>query len=182
MKNKYMLPLLLIAGLGLTACEKREGLFENSVRSGTVSNDYVEEPLSKNAQKYEKALATSNRFLDLWQKKDFQTIHDELIDPDLRNKDGSEILSVEKLASIHKNVENVYGSMLRYKKMQWAFEPKSAKKQYILFSIKTVEHKDKKVNYFIQFLLDGGFEKIIGFYVRERPILRMPGQVHNNTF
>ncbi len=95
----------------------------------------------------------------MWQKKDFQTIHDELIDPDLRNKDGSEILSVEKLASIH-----------------------SAKKQYILFSIKTVEHKDKKVNYFIQFLLDGGFEKIIGFYVRERPILRMPGQVHNNTF
>ncbi len=176
-----MLIVLTCLGIMLTACEKKDTtLFEtlsNSSRSGTVTNDDIEAPLDKKSKKYEKALEVSNRFLSLWQQRDFQTIHDELIDPEVY-----EILTVEKLADIHKNVEQYFGPMVSYKPMQWAFEAKRKKKQYFLFSIKVVHHEKESANYLFQFLLDGGFEKLIGVYVREKPTLRAPGQIHNRQF
>ncbi len=175
---KKTLMIVLLGALALTGCEEKEGTFQNSTRSGTITNDFVEEPLTKKAQKYEQALETSNQFLDLWAKKDFQTIHDTLIDPELLDDDKKEILSVEKLAAIHKNVEAAFGPMVGYKKMQWAFEPKSKKRQYFLFSIKIVQHEKGQANYLFQYLLDGGFKKIIGVYVRPKPTFRAPGQIH----
>ncbi len=180
--KRTVIMTVLSATLLLSGCDENEGTFQQSTRSGTVSNDFVEEPLTKNAKKYEQALLLSNRFLDLWAEKKFQEIHDQLIDPELLDDDKQEILSVEKLADIHKNVEEAFGPMVGYKKMQWAFEPKRKKKQYFLFSIKIVQHEKGQANYLFQFLLDGGFKKLIGVYVRPKPTLRAPGQIHTERF
>lgn len=173
MKNLFNSLAVLVMALLLGACGEVSEVFEQSVRSGHVSNEYVEAPLSDKAKKYEMALTTSNQFMQLWQQQDYQTIHDTLIDPGVQD-----ILTVDKLRDIAENVTQSYGSFVKYKPMQWAFEPKRAKKEYFLFSIKTVEYEKGRMNYLLQFLLDGGFHKIIGVYVRETPTLRAPGQIH----
>lgn len=162
--------LLLLAG-----CDKVVKTFEESSRSGTIANDDVEEPLSDNAKQYENALKLSNDFLALWEKEDFQTIYDTMIDPEVQDQ-----LSVEKMADIYKNVEKTFGPLIHYKQGQWAFEPKKAKKQHFLFSIKVVSHEKAKLNYLFEFVLDGEYKKLAGFYVREKPALRAPGQIHSN--
>lgn len=173
MRHFITISILATAAWILSACGDVDEVFDQSMRSGNVSNEYVEAPLTEKAKKYEAALQTSNQFLQLWQQQDFKTIHETLVDPEVQD-----ILTVEKLQEIAANVEDAYGPMQAYKPMQWAFEPKRAKKQYFLFSIKTTEHEKGHLNYLIQFLLDGGFQKIIGVYVRETPTLRAPGQIH----
>ncbi len=168
----------IIAGtLMLNACDDVAETFEQSMRSGTVSNEYIEAPLSEKAKEYQVALETSNQFLSLWQKKDFQTIYDTLVDADPKVKS---VLTVEKLREISDNVVQQYGELVEYKPMQWAFEPKRAKKEYFLFSIKTVKHEKGQLNYLFQFFLDGEYKQLAGFYVRETPTLRAPGQIHTN--
>lgn len=171
------LPLLLAGGLSLGGCDNVVKTFDNSSRSGSVTNDDVEAPLSDKAKQYKNALQLSNEFLVLWKKQDFQTIHDTLIATDPKVKDQ---LTVEKLADIYKNVEETYGKLLSYKPGQWAFEPKRAKKEYFLFSIKTVTHEKSKLNYLFQFALDDEYKQLAGFYVRKKPALRAPGQIHSN--
>ncbi|PID65603.1 MAG: hypothetical protein CR975_06495 [Gammaproteobacteria bacterium] len=166
---------MTLIALALTGCDEVVETFEQSSRSGTVIDDDVEAPLSDKAKQYEKALELSNRFLVLWQKKDFHSIHEQLVDPEMQSR-----LSVEKLADIDSHVEKAYGKLVGFKKGQWAFEPKRAKKQYFLFSIKSVTHEKTKLNYLFQFVLDNKYEKLVGFYVREKPALRAPGQIHSN--
>lgn len=173
--NKKHLLITFIAMFSLTACDKVSGTFNDSLRSGTSANEDIEAPLSEKAERYRHALEVSNQFLSLWQQQEFQTIHDELVDPEVQDK-----LSVEKLSEIYNNVEQTFGEFVSFKPKQWAFEPKKAKKQYFLFSIKTVEHKGAKLNYLFQFVLDGEFKKLAGVYVRERPRFRAPGQIHSN--
>lgn len=173
--RKTYVALPLVALLLLSGCDKTVDTFSDSLRSGSITNDEVEAPLSEKAKQYENALKLSNTFLALWEKKDFQTIHDTLIDPEVKAQ-----LSVEKLADIHKNVEAAFGPLQYYQKGQWAFEPKRAKKQYFLFSLKSVTHEKAKLNYLFQFVLDGEYKQLAGFYVREKPTLRAPGQIHSN--
>lgn len=174
-QNKLLLASSVSTLLLLAGCDKVVDTFDNSSRSGTVANDDVEAPLSDKAKQYENALKLSNDFLALWVKKDFQTIHDTMVDPEVKEQ-----ISVEKLADIYKNVEETYGALVSYKVGQWAFEPKKAKKQQFLFSIKAVTHEKKKLNYLFEFVLDGEYKQLAGFYVREKPALRAPGQIHSN--
>lgn len=171
--KKHIIILLMV--FSLLGCDKLSGTFNDSLRSGTTANEDIEAPLSEKAEQYRHALEVSNQFLQLWQKQDFQTIYDELVDPEVQDK-----LSVEKMAEIYQNVEQTFGEFVSFKPKQWAFEPKKAKRQYFLFSIKTVEHKEAKLNYLFQFTLDGEYKKLAGVYVRERPKFRAPGQIHNN--
>ncbi len=175
LKNAFILAVITLIVSTLTGCDKVIDTFEESSRSGTVINDDVEAPLSDKAKQYEKALDLSNEFLVLWQKKDFQTIHNQLVASEMQSQ-----LSVEKLADIDSHVEEVYGKLVSFKKGQWAFEPKRAKKQYFLFSLKSVTHEKAKLNYLFQFVLDNKYEKLVGFYVREKPTFRAPGQIHSN--
>lgn len=178
---KITKPILLTVLTGslllLGGCDKVVKTFDDSSRSGSITNDDVEAPLAENALQYENALKLSNEFLALWEKKDFQTIHDTLIATDPKVKDQ---LTVEKLADIYKNVEETYGKLHSYKPGQWAFEPKKAKREYFLFSIKTVTHEKTKLNYLFQFALDNEYKQLAGFYVRKKPALRAPGQIHSN--
>ncbi len=170
-----LLTALFGVPLLLGGCDDVVETFENSLRSGTVANDDVEAPLSDKAKQYENALKLSNEFLALWQKKDFQSIYDNLIDSEAQEK-----LSIAKMADIYNNVEKTYGALIDYKPGQWAFEPKRANRQQFLFSIKIVVHEKAKLNYLFQFFLDGEYKKLVGFYVREKPALRAPGQIHTN--
>ena len=167
--------LLFLAISLLLGCDKVIDSFKESLRSGSIAYDDVEAPLSEKAKKYKNALNLSNDFLRLWQKKDFEKIYQTMIDPEVKD-----LLRVEKLADIYKNVNNTYGDFVGYKPSQWAFEPKKAKKQYFLFSIKRITHKKRKLNYIFQFVLDGEYKKLAGFYVREKPALRAPGQLINS--
>lgn len=176
MKNNFRW-LLWLPLICLWACKDAVDTFETSVRSGTITNDFVEEPLTEKAQQYQQALSVSNRFLALWQQRDFAAIERELIHP---SQVETQALSAARLAEIYQNVEKEYGKMLLYKPQQWAFEPKRAKRQYFLFSIKIVQHEKATLNYLFEFLLDEKYEKLIGFYVRPKPTLRAPGQIHNN--
>lgn len=174
-KLTILLPALVGGALLLGGCDKVMDTFEQSSRSGTVANDDVEAPLSDKAKQYENALKLSNEFLALWVKKDFQTIADTMVDPEVKDQ-----ITAEKLADIYTNVEKAYGPLLSYKDGQWAFEPKKAKKQEFLFSIKVVTHEKRKLNYLFEFVLDGQYKQLAGFYVREKPALRAPGQIHSN--
>ncbi|MBS9777356.1 MAG: hypothetical protein KGV50_01205 [Gammaproteobacteria bacterium] len=173
-KSNCLLAMLLSTSI-ISGCDNVIDSFESSSRSGTVANDDVEAPLSDKAKKYENALVISNKFMELWINKDFKTIHSSLIDPEVQEQ-----LSEVKLADIYSNVEKTYGKLESYKVGQWAFEPKKAKKQHFLFSIKVVTHKNKKLNYLFEFVLDGEYKKLAGFYVREKPTFRAPGQIHSS--
>lgn len=170
-----LLAVITGGALFFGGCDKVVKSFDDSSRSGTVANDDVEAPLSDKAKQYENALKLSNDFLALWARKDFQTIHDTMVDPEVKEQ-----ISVAKLADIYKNVEETYGALVSYKTGQWAFEPKKAKKQQFLFSIKAVTHEKRKLNYLFEFVLDGEYKQLAGFYVREKPALRAPGQIHSN--
>ncbi len=174
-KNKKLLAIALCTLVTVVGCDNVVDTFEQSSRSGTVANDDVEAPLSDKAKPYANALKLSNEFLSLWQQKDFKTIYETMVDPEVQDQ-----LTAEKMADIYKNVEEVYGPLISYKVGQWAFEPKKAKKQQFLFSIKVVTHEKRKLNYLFEFVLDGEYKKLAGFYVREKPALRAPGQIHSN--
>jgi len=69
------------------------------VRSGTLTDDYVEEPLSFAVQKYKSALDTSNKIIEKFIEKDYDFIHSNYVDESFQNDFTAENMKVfsEKL-------------------------------------------------------------------------------------
>lgn len=84
-----ILAVLLISLLG---CEVNS-VYGN--RSGTVDNDYIEEPLSESSIKYKKALDVSNSVIDLIISADYKSIEMNYV-----HRDMSEVLTESTLREL----------------------------------------------------------------------------------
>jgi hypothetical protein len=68
-KTRFLVLFLIV---GLSGCD----LFGTiSSRSGTIDDDYVEEPLSGGVEKYATALVTSNNILNLISKSKYPDLY-----------------------------------------------------------------------------------------------------------
>ena len=142
-----------------------------SSRSGTVTDDYVEEPLASGAKKYENALKVSNAILDGLRSGRARAIHAEYFDPRLRQS----FSEAEFIAFLEK-INSYVGPLKQYKRMQWGFAPREEGGDKRLISTKIVEHERGMAPYHFVFEDDGKYEKLIALRIKERTGVAEPGQ------
>jgi len=94
----------------LLACDQSLNI---SNRSGSIDDDYIAEPLSEISVKYENALKISNAVIEKLKVREYDSIYDNDFDRQLKN-----MISKEQFRSLMKQVEAMFGSVKRYKKMQ----------------------------------------------------------------
>ena len=144
-----------------TGCAKIELTYGN--RSGTVDDDYIEEPVSATSKIYENALLTSNAIIELLISNNLQTLHDDFV-----GKEVYSMFTIDKLTEIRTHLYKTFGPVLRYKEQQWGFVPKEIKEGKCVYSVKIVEHEKVSLDYFFVFRDGGKYDKIIGFYTKPR--------------
>lgn len=158
--------LLLLAPL-LGGCG--DGL-PKAQRSGTETDDYVEEPLREEVKGYESALRVSNSVLELIQKGDTKAVYEQYIDPRLQQK-----ATAEQFAAPIRLTFEKFGPVKQWKPMQWGFAHAEGKGMKILYSTKIVEHERGTLRYHFQFEEDGKYAKLTGIGVNERKGSGPPG-------
>lgn len=131
------------------------------VRSGSLKNPYVEEPLSEDASQYEPALKTSNAIVEMLRKKKFESIYNEILD-----ENATAGFSQQQFHSMLNDVFQQYGDIRAYKPMQWYFRRNNAGGVDYLDSIKIVEHERSVVAYYFTFEEGGDYLTIKGFHIR----------------
>jgi hypothetical protein len=141
-------------------------------RSGTLDDDYVEEPISARSKKYENALLVSNAVLDKARGGEYRTIYDEFFDARLKS-----ILDEPKFAAMMKQIEGHVGPIKRYKPMQWGFIPRNEAGEKFLYSVKIVEHERGMIRYLFVFADDGHYGKLVGFHAKLRTGIAAPGEL-----
>jgi hypothetical protein len=141
-------------------------------RSGTVADDYIEEPITSSQMKYEKALITSNAVIEKIENGEYDYIYNNYID-DASKK----VLTVQELQKIYSGAVAAMGPIKKYKKMQWGFLPKTENGLDYLISYKIIEHEKATLNYSFSFLRNGNYEKISGVGIRPRKGVRGPAQL-----
>jgi hypothetical protein len=141
-------------------------------RSGTVKDDYLEEPISERSKKYENALLVSNAVLDKVRSGEYETIYKEFFDPRLRS-----ILDEPKFTAMMKQIEAHFGPMTRYKPMQWGFVPRKEAGEKLLYSVKIVEHEKGAMRCLFVFADDGKYQRVLGFYAKPRTGVAAPGEL-----
>lgn len=141
-------------------------------RSGTVKDDYVEEPISDRSKRYENALQVSNVLLNKLRSAEYHAIYLDFFDSRLKA-----ILDEPKFIAMMKQVEADFGPIKRYKPMQWGFVPRKENGENILYSVKIVEHEKRMMKYFFVFADDGKYQKLIGFHAKPRAGVSAPGEL-----
>ena len=159
---------LLGLSIALNACEVK---FDANIRSGTIDDDYVAEPLSDMSRKYEHALQTSNAFINRMKSGDQDSIYENLFSSDLRN-----IVSQQDFQKVIRQIHNEKGKIVRYKEMQWGFISGKEEGRNFIGSVKIVEHEKGMMKYLIVFDDDNKFDEIVGFRFKERDGVSIPGQ------
>ena len=144
--------------------------FNSNVRSGTVDDDYVEEPLAGIAEKYESALETSNAFVEYAKANRIDAIHRNLFAEELRAS-----VPIADFKQMVDQVNSAAGEIIRYKKMQWSFISYSEEGRDLIGSVKIVEHENEMLKYLIVFDKGGDFDRIIGFHFKQRKGVSPPG-------
>ena len=163
-----MLSFTLIAG-----CELDFNLQSNSgIRSGNLDNDYIEQPLSKNVNKYKQALNTSNEIIDLIQVRDYGQVYDRYLDASAKQRIDKTVF----MKVMSDNEEN-WGAVVKYKPMQWGFYPRTEDGDDLLHSVKIVEQSKDMMKYIFTFKDDDQYQKVIGFMYRIKDGVALPGQI-----
>ena len=139
-------------------------------RSGPISDDYVEEPLSDKATRYAHALEVSNAILQKLQTHDSHAVYVERVDS-LMKSDVPEAT----FAGWIKTIDERFGALKSFKPMQWGFKVWSENGRDLVISTKLVEHERGMVRYHFLFADDGKYETLIGFYMYERVGVAPPG-------
>ena len=170
-RRKPRLTVLAILVLLLLsfACEVR---VSKGTRSGSLSEDYAEEPLSADARQYERALEMSNTIMDLLLERDYRRIVDSLVD-----RRSAPDITQQRMLDIFRDVESHAGPGLRYKRLQWGFVARQEGARSLLYSTKIVEHEKFKMRYVFIFIDDGTYRRIAGFYVRGYTGVAAPGEL-----
>lgn len=165
MKGKIL--LFVVTGL-IAACDVS---FNFANRSGSMEDDYVEEPLSGMAEEYAPILDRSNRIIEAIQEKDIAYLYSEAFDEELVG-----IISREDFLKTLSAIENEAGTIKSYKPMQWHMFLGKDRGRKLIKSVKIVEHENFMVNYL--FVFDYNFDnpKLLGFFFKSRQGVLTPGQ------
>jgi hypothetical protein len=166
MRKVLLLPvyLLILAGCDVS--------FNSAIRSGDLENDYVEEPLSSLAKKYEKALKVTNKAVKSISEENYTHLHKYIFEKNLQQE-----ISIEALERGFKENINKFGAIKEYKEMQWKFIPREEEIGNILYSVKIVKHEKTDVNYVFMFVNDGKYHRIIGLHTVKKDGVSPPGQI-----
>jgi hypothetical protein len=157
--------LLLLSSAG---CEVR---FDAAHRSGTVSDDYVGEPLTKDVKKYEHALEVCNEFVRRLKKGEYDSIHAELCAESFQKAVGE-----HGIETIDRDAVACAGAMKSYKPLQWGFATRVELDRKFLYSVKIVEYERRKIRFTFVFDDDGKYDKLVGVHMRAWDGPRAPGQ------
>jgi hypothetical protein len=139
-------------------------------RSGPIDDDYVEEPLSAKATRYEHALEVSNAILAKLQAHDSHSVYVERIDSLLKPK-----VPEATFEGWLRSTEAHFGSLKSFKPMQWGFKLWTEDGRQLVSSTKIVEHERGMVRYHFVFADDGKFETLLGFHIYPRHGVASPG-------
>ena len=141
----------------LVACEADVNI---NARSGSIENDYIEEPLIKLVSRFENALTTSNYFVDGVKSNNIDSLYQNLLSKKLRAK-----VSQEEFESLITELKATRGEIIQYKKMQWSFIKLNGEGDLegknLIASVKIVKHEKETMKYLIAFEDDGKFNKIV---------------------
>lgn len=139
-----------------------------SVRSGSVHDDFVEEPLPDDVRKYEPVLRVSNTVMEQVLAGDYSTVHRMLV-PQVAAQ-LSEAQLQKGLAELHDSL----GPVRAYKPMQWGFSFGEHEGIPLIQSTKIVRHEKGDVLYTLVFKRDGSLDQLLGFYAKPRPHKEQP--------
>jgi len=131
----------------------------SSVRSGSLKDANVEEPLTAMSKKYEPALTLSNQLMDKIAAHAYHDIYQNHCDPLLQS-----MVDEAKFVSLLTALEKQAGPIVRYKRMQWAFDRGANQDIKTVTSTKIVQHEKELVNYQFVFRDDGRYAKLVGFH------------------
>jgi hypothetical protein len=157
---------LLIALLWLVGCDVNTIKVK---RSGSINNDFVEDPMPSD---YQEIILTSNAILDLLKKGDFKTINTNFVHATAR-----ETISESELTNIFGKLENQVGEIDMYLTSQWGIRPKTKDGVLYTYSIKIVKHQHADMNYFFVFDTALSDSQIIGLYFKEKNGVRSPSEL-----
>ena len=159
--------LLLCVLIGASGCDFSSSI---SVRSGTLDDDYVAEPLSGAVKKYETALVTSNNVMHLISQSKYRDIY-RIYFSDLMKSQMTAKEFQNFMAQVNQNA----GSLKAYKEMQWGFFTGTSEGLDLLYSVKIAEHESTMVKYLFIFEQDKPYINLVGFSVKERQGVSAPG-------
>ena len=160
---KTIIIILLIFFLFVpSGCDFKVKPANSFVRSGTVQEDDVEEPLSDDEKQYEKALTTSNEIIDAFINDNLSDFYNKYTSVILQNK-----IHEDDFSKIYASVIEKTGPINSYKKMQWWFEQGEDHGTKIIISKKIVHHEKQVLFYNIVFK-HGEYDQIIGIHFQIR--------------
>jgi hypothetical protein len=136
-----------------------------SSRSGSNSDDYVEEPLSERVIEYSNALETANYFLDSIISNNYSDTY-ELLDESLTINN-----SQENFQALLTKDDEVLGEIKEYLKNQWAFNNATFDGKKYLQLTKIVKYEKYTFSYIFTFPYDSKYKKLAGFTFKEKTAL-----------
>ena len=142
-----------------------------STRSGTLDNDYVEEPLSGNVEKFGTALVTSNNILHLMSQSKFNDIYRIYFSESMKSQ-----MSKAQFRKLMDQIRQGAGPLKGYKEMQWNFFNGSDQGIDLLYSVKISEHEKTMMKYLFVFEKDRPYINLVGFFAKEYEGVTNPGQ------
>ena len=138
-------------------------------RSGSIDNDFVEDPIPDD---YKKVILTSNLIIDLLKKSDFKTINTHFV-----HETARETITESELANIFDQLEKQIGAIDIYLTSQWGIRPKSRDGVLYTYSVKIVKHQNAYMNYFFVFDLALSDSEIVGLYFKKKNGIRSPSEL-----
>lgn len=124
--------------------------------SGSMHDQYVEEPIATDYRKYESALLLSNKLTGLIEKGDYAAVYGDYSSVEFKSSVG--------LQEFKKTMEGLMadaGQIEEFKHMQWYFRVYKKGGRALLLSTKIVKHKGLMVSY--NFLFEQGrYDEIVG--------------------
>lgn len=151
MRPQFLVALLVIFLIG---CDINQ---EITYSSGTVNNPYIEEPLTKNVEKYQNALAISNKIAERLIEGDIEAVYLRYFSEKLRKS-----IAPPEFEYLVNASTSYSGGMLSYKPMQWRFTLTKVEGQDTLISTKFLQYEKNKVSLTLYFLADSNYREIEG--------------------
>ena len=141
-------------------------------RSGTVSDDFIEEPIKERSLKYKRALTISNSVIEKIREGKYNDIESLYIRDDMKKALAADVIKLLIDGAI-----DAMGPIKGYKKMQWGFVPAEENGVDLLFSFKIVQHENGALNYAFVFQDDKKYQKLVGLVIKPRTGTRAPNEL-----
>lgn len=151
----------------VTGCDHSGNI---SSRSGSLDDDYVAEPISVIAKKYQPALTTSNEIVALISNSNYNEIYDTYFSNKLKSELSKKVFNEQMI-----KIESGIGKLINYKEMQWGFFGGERQGMNLIYSVKIAEHEKAMMKYLFIFEKDSPYNLLVGFSAKVRDSVSPPG-------